>query len=132
MIHARAKESVQTIVAESTTLCHHLEANYPVRAYLIRLNFPDSDTFLSPSTIVGVTRTILSQDFPRQSSHRRMPKLPKIAQSSPCLTHTLKNKNDTRKNLLYSDSLFQEAAIEWLIATDQVIFFLFNLSLSMI
>jgi hypothetical protein len=42
MIHARAKGSVQTIVAESTTLCCHIEANHPVREYLIRLNFPKS------------------------------------------------------------------------------------------
>ena len=31
----------------------------------------------------------------------------------------------------YSDSLLREAAIEWLIVTDQVIFIFFNLSLSM-
>ena len=30
----------------------------------------------------------------------------------------------------YSDSLFREAAIEWLIATDQVNYYLFNISFS--
>ena len=45
VIHARAKGSVQTIVAESTTLRRHIEANHLVRAYLITSKLPDADYF---------------------------------------------------------------------------------------
>ena len=42
---ARAKGSVQTIVAESTTLRRHIEANHLVWAYFIILKFPETDQF---------------------------------------------------------------------------------------
>lgn len=95
--YPREKGSMQTIVAESTTLRRHIEANHVVSEFYYVKHSLKLST-LSLSTTSGVTRTISSQNFLKQSRHEKMRRFLKTAQSSHHLTHTLKNA--ARRHLL--------------------------------
>jgi hypothetical protein len=123
-ICARAKGSVQTIVAESTTLRRHIEANHSVRAYLIISKFPPLDLFFKSKYNAWCIKNNFESKLPKVVKSRKDAKAAEDRSKQSSLdTHLEEQCKETF--VPYSDSLFREAAIEWLVATDQVIFYLF-------
>ncbi|KAF8957688.1 hypothetical protein BDZ97DRAFT_1669493 [Flammula alnicola] len=103
MVNSRPKGSSQTIVSEATTLRRHIEANHLTKY----ITWCDKNNFESklPKAVKARKDAKEAEDRSKQSS----------------LDPHLEERPPKETFVPYSDSLFREAAIEWLIATDQPI-----------
>lgn len=116
---SRKKKRKCDIVAEITTLRRHLQAYHSVQSRHLRY----TAWILIPNSQEAYHVWAKANDFmsmlPRDTDARRK-QLAKQKATQSTLTLHLREKPPPPSVVKYTDALFRDAAIEWLIATDQV------------